>query len=176
VLHLGGGKLAAAGWSPERVFARRVEALRRISAFAKGGPVRICVENMCNEASGVRTAVDIIRYIEAVGAENLGICLDTGHANITPVDSAEFALAAGPHLHALHIADNLGKNDDHMLPYSRGTVKWPPVLRALRAVKYGGLFNFEVPGENRCPAPVRLAKLDYALKLANWMIEHDGLD
>ena len=176
VLHIGGGKLGAAGWSQERIFARRVDAVTRIAEFAKGGPVKICIENMCDEASGVRTAADIIRYIDAVGADKAGICLDTGHANITPVDSAEFVSGAGAHLKALHIADNLGKSDDHMLPYSRGTVKWTPVMRALRAVKYDGLFNFEVPGDNRCPKPVRLAKLDYALKLANWMIENDGVE
>jgi len=48
-------------------------------------------------------------------------------------------------------------------------------MKALREVGYRGLFNFEVPGENRCPPPVRLAKLDYALALANYMIAHDGL-
>ena len=33
--------------------------------------------------------------------------------------------------------------------------------RALREVGYAGLLNFEIPGENRCPLPVRMAKLDY---------------
>ena len=46
---------------------------------------------------------------------------------------------------------------------------------ALREVGYAGLFNFEVPGENRCPMEVRLAKLDYALALAQFMIAKDGV-
>jgi hypothetical protein len=40
----------------------------------------------------------------------------------------------------------------------------------LREVGYSGLFNFEVPGENRCPMTVREAKLDYARQLADYII------
>ena len=53
-----------------------------------------------------------------------------------------------------------------------GTVPWPDILKALRAVEYDGLFNFEVPGESQnCPLPARLAKLDYAKTLARCMID-----
>jgi sugar phosphate isomerase/epimerase len=88
----------------------------------------------------------------------------------------DFIRQAGERLKALHIADNLGTNDDHMLPYGKGTLGWSEIMVALREVGYSGLFNYEVPGENRCPMPVRLAKLDYSLTLARWMIDHDGID
>jgi len=175
VLHAGGGRLRAAGWSDEQVFARRVEAVSRIAEYAKGGPTVICLENL-GAGSGVHTAAESAELIAAVGADNVAICLDTGHANISDVDNARFIREAGPRLQALHIADNLGQHDDHMLPYGRGTVPWTEVMRALREVDYSGLFNFEVPGENKCPKPVRLAKLDYALELARWMIDSDGVE
>lgn len=152
VLHAGGGQLASAGWSAERIFSRRVEAVSRVAEFAKGGPTVICLENL-GAKSGVRTAAEIADLIAAVGAGNVAACLDTGHANINGVDNAAFVREAGPRLKALHIADNLGEHDDHMLPYGRGTVKWTGVMQALREVGYTGLFNYEVPGENRCPAP-----------------------
>ena len=82
---------------------------------------------------------------------------------------------ASPRLKALHIADNLGSKDDHILPYGQGTVKWAEIMKALRETGYKGLFNFEVPGENHCPEPVLMAKLDYALQMAKWMIAHEGL-
>ena len=174
VLHLGGGRLRAAGWSEERVFARRIEALSRIAEYARGGPTLICLENL-GEDSGVHTVDDFDRVLGAVAADNVAICLDTGHANITGVDTPDFIRRAGRRLKALHVADNLGQNDDHLLPYGRGTVPWTPTMAALRDVGYDALFNFEVPGENRCPAPVRLAKLDYSLALARWMVGHDGV-
>jgi sugar phosphate isomerase/epimerase len=169
VLHLGGDRLRQAGWSDARIFARRIEAVHRVAEFAKGGPTWICLENG-GENSGVCSHADFARVIEAVGMDNVAICLDTGHANLAKVDNPTFIRAAGRHLRALHIADNLGQHDDHMLPYGRGTVNWAEVMKALQETGYDGLFNFEVPGENRCPAPIRLAKLDYARSLAEAMI------
>ena len=174
VLHLGGRGLKAAGWSTERIFARRVEALTEIATYAKDGPTRICLENLGKD-SGVRDAAEITRVIDTLGMSNVAACLDTGHANMEGLDSAEFVRGLGPALKALHIADNLGTSDDHMLPYGRGTVNWTETMIALREIGYSGLFNFEVPGENRCPEPVRLAKLDYARELADWMIATDGV-
>jgi len=174
VLHAGGDGLQAAGWDEKRIFERRVEAVRRVAEYARGGPTVICLENLYT-GIGITEAAGLIRMADATGTGNVAICLDTGHANMSGVDSASFIRQAGSKLQALHIADNLGKNDDHMLPYGRGTVKWTEVMKALREVAYHGLFNFEVPGEIHCPKPVLIAKLDYALELAKWMMAHDGI-
>lgn len=174
VLHAGGDDLQAAGWSEERIFERRVKAVRKIAEYARGGPTLICLENLC-PGSGLIEAAELGRIIDAVGTDNMALCIDTGHANMSGVDPAAFIRQAGSRIQATHIADNLGTNDDHLLPYGRGTVKWTEVMQALRGIKYGGLFNFEVPGEERCPEPVRLAKLDYARELAKWMMTCDGV-
>jgi len=173
VLHAGGDGLWAAGWDERRIFARRVEAVRRVAEYAWGGPTMICLENLCT-GSGIAEATELIRIAEAAGAGNVALCLDTGHANMSGVDAASFIRQAGSKLQALHIADNLGSQDDHMLPYGRGTVKWPEVMKALREISYHGLFNFEIPGEIHCPKPVLMTKLDYALDLAKWIVAHDG--
>jgi len=52
-----------------------------------------------------------------------------------------------------------------------GTIEWGPVLQALRVSGYSSPFNLEVPGENKCPEPIRMAKLAYALELAERMID-----
>lgn len=174
VLHVGGAGLAAAGWSEERIFARRCEAVSRLAEYARGGCTVLCLENL-GASSGVHTMSDFERLLAAVNLPNVAICLDTGHAHLNGVDCAEFVRQAGGRLRALHIADNLGEHDDHLLPYGRGTIRWPEIMAALRAIQYRGPFNFEVPGENRCPPPVRLAKLDYALALAGCMLAEDGL-
>jgi sugar phosphate isomerase/epimerase len=85
-------------------------------------------------------------------------------------DQGEYIRGCGAKLIALHIADNLGERDDHMLPHSAGTVDWSDVVSALREVGYSGLFNFEVPGETRCSLEIRLAKLDYARRLGDLML------
>jgi len=173
VYHIGGFSLAKARWSKKRIFERRVRALQQVAEYAKGGPTQICLENMTRKGDG-GTVAELKEFLFAVGSDCLAICLDTGHANIAGVDQAEFVQEAQSDLRALHVADNLGHGDDHMLPYGRGTVKWTPFMQALRKTSFKGSFNFEVPGEIRCPEPVLLHKLDYALELAKWMIDEDG--
>ena len=156
VLHPGGDELKEQGADAERLLAAQVRALRPLCGHLEGPDLHICLENMAGHQ-----AHDLRAIIDAVGCDNLGICLDTGHLNLIPGDPALFIRTAGPLLKATHIADNDTSSDQHLMPYARGTVDWPAVVGALREIGYAGLFNFEIPGENRCPIPVRLAKLDY---------------
>lgn len=168
VLHSGGEQMLKNGAPFEKVFQRRCQAISTITDYARNTGVNICLENLTSK--GTVTCQELLQILNAVNATNLAICLDTGHANINKLNAADFALEAGKHLKALHIADNLGTRDDHMLPWGRGTVQWTEFMAALHKIDYNGLFNFEVPGENKCPMPVRLAKLDYARKLADLML------
>jgi sugar phosphate isomerase/epimerase len=174
VLHVGGFALRDQGWSEERILARRAQAVTRMAEYAQGGPTVICLENLSFPGSGLETLAEIRAIVSAVGNSNVAICLDTGHANLGGVDCPEFIHGAAAQLAALHVNDNTGAGDDHMLPYGRGTIPWDRVLRALRAIRYQGPFNLEVPGEIRCPEPVQMAKLDYALRVAEWMIHSEG--
>lgn len=169
VLHCGGHTMLKENAPYEQVFERRCQAVAAVADFAAGTDVTICLENLT--AIGARTCDDLLKLIAAVNRPNVAICLDTGHANICQVNVPDFIRQAGSHLKALHIADNLGQKDDHMLPWGRGTVPWPEVMAALKEVNYYGLFNFEVPGESHCPMPIKLAKLDYARILAEEMIK-----
>jgi sugar phosphate isomerase/epimerase len=170
VLHIGGNTLSGLGWSDMSVFERRVEALSTIAALAAGTKLTVCFENMFHEL-GIATAGGMLEVIAATGRDNVGICLDTGHANLAGVEIPTFVLTAGSRLKALHVSDNLGQVDDHILPYGKGTIKWEPVVPTLKAIRYGGVFNMELPGEKSCPPDIRLLKLDYALKLAETMID-----
>ena len=69
VLHLGGGELKKAGWSEERIFARRVEAVTQIAEYAKGGPTVISLENLGRD-TGAHDVADFQRLFQAVGAAN----------------------------------------------------------------------------------------------------------
>jgi len=62
-----------------------------------------------------------------------------------------------------------------MMPFGHGTVNWDAVIRALKRIGYTGLFNLEIPGETRCPIPVRLAKLDYLKSMLALMLDFSQL-
>jgi sugar phosphate isomerase/epimerase len=85
--------------------------------------------------------------------------------------TAEFIRETGSRLKALHITDSISSYEDHILPFSAGSVDWAETMKALRETGYSGAFNFEVPRENRCPMNIRLAKLEYMKKMADAMLE-----
>jgi sugar phosphate isomerase/epimerase len=166
VLHPGGHTLLQQGNEPALVHARRVHALQQLADYVRGTPFTICLENV----SYAPEVEDLLALIEAVGSPHVGICLDTGHLNLASGQQGRFIRRAGPLLQALHIADNEGQTDQHLMPYGRGTVPWDEVVSALKEAGYQGLFNLEIPGENRCPLQVRLAKLDYLRTLTHLML------
>lgn len=167
VLHPGGNEMRRRDAAPEAILERQVVALRRLCAHTRDTDLVICLENV----SGTPEAEDLLAIISAVGAENLGICLDTGHLHMASGDQAGFIRCAGSRLQALHIADNEGKSDQHLMPYGRGTVDWKAVMEALKILPYTGLLNMEIPGENRAPLEILLAKLDYLKEVARFMID-----
>ncbi len=127
----------------------------------------ICLENLYNHA---RTCSDLLRLISCTGSGKLGICLDTGHLNLGGDSQGDFIRQAGEHLKALHIADNQGKTDQHIMPFGAGNVDWQETIAALREVGYQGLFNYEIPGESVAPMEIRLAKLAYLKNMTEWFL------
>lgn len=159
---------------------RRVENLRVLTEYIRGKNICICLENLfpypeepgdVHPVCDTETAGQLLEIIEAVGSDQLGICLDTGHLNVSGVQSlGEFIRTAGDRLWALHIADNDGTSDQHLMPYSRGTVNWEEVLAALKEIDYRYLFNMEIPGEScHCPMELKPAKLRLAREVAEHM-------
>lgn len=170
VLHMGGAALKEAGWSHAAILERRVAATSKIAQHAAGAGITICLENLSFPNCGVETLEEIHVIITAVGASNVGICLDTGHLVMANLDSVDFVLKAQSLLKALHFHDNIGSADDHVFPYERETIPWDRVLAALGEIGYTGLLNLELPSRPAYPMPVREAKLDYARSLASYML------
>lgn len=166
VLHPASDARYKAGDTPEAIEAACVGTLLELTEFLRGSSLTICLENLYSHAA---TCADLFRIIQAVGDDHLGICLDTGHLNLAGRDQAGFIRQAGIHLKALHIADNEGQYDQHLMPYGRGLIDWTPVMAALRESPYDGLFNYEIPGERQAPMPVRLAKLDYLKAMTDFL-------
>lgn len=148
--------------------ARNLERLKLIAEHVKDKNVTICLENLTavrleisEDILTSRTADDLLYYIEQLGSDRFGICLDTGHLNLTDKDQTKFILRANKRLKALHIADNEGVKDQHMMPYAKGNINFVEVVKALREVGYDGLFNLEIGGETKIPLELRREKLKY---------------
>ncbi|MGI6707380.1 MAG: sugar phosphate isomerase/epimerase family protein [Clostridia bacterium] len=154
----------------QELLERRVKALHGLIGHIRGTDVIICLENLVSAAP---EAEDLLEILEHVQRDRLAICLDTGHLNLSSKKQKDFILKAGRHLKALHIADNDGSSDQHLMPYGRGNVPWDEVVQGLKAINYRGLWNLEIPGERRCPLSIRLAKLDYIKVMMELMVQEN---
>lgn len=93
------------------------------------------------------TAEQLIALADGLNSPYVGICLDTGHANIAGQDIPQMIRAFGTRLHTLHLNDNFGKrsgvNEDlHLFP-GDGNIAWEPVMAALRETGFAGALNIE---------------------------------
>lgn len=73
---------------------------------------------------------------------NVGFCYDVGHENCFSKGTdclSEFARR----LEALHIHDNDGSSDGHLIPYD-GNIDYDKFLKKLSAASYGGPISLEV--------------------------------
>ncbi|MBQ7906628.1 MAG: sugar phosphate isomerase/epimerase [Clostridia bacterium] len=145
-----------------------IKAIKDLLDHVKGTDLVICLENLISSPA-VNNIEGLMYFIEHFNSENLGICLDTGHLNITDKDQVAFIRRGGKHIKALHLADNEGQADQHMMPYGKGNVDFVAVIREMKALGYEGLYNLEIPGESWIPLEVRSYKLDYIKKVMEYL-------
>ncbi len=146
------------GTSKQIMLESNIDRVRKLTKYLSGTDMILCLENLLEITDSVD---ELLQIIHAVGGPNVGICLDTGHLNIAGHDQVDFIHRASPYLKALHIADNEGVTDQHLMPFGRGKVDLISVLKALVQIQYDGLYNFEIPGECGCPLPIRDLKMHY---------------
>jgi sugar phosphate isomerase/epimerase len=120
-------------------FVRSVEELH---AVAEPLGVRLALEVIPNRLGDAQSLVDLLEG--ALDLERLGLCLDTGHANILG-DVSEAVEIAGGYVIATHLHDNDGRADSHQVPFT-GAIDWPTVLMAFRKIGYEGTWVFELVG------------------------------
>ena len=157
--------------SLDEVRARNLDALRELVDHIKGRDTVICIENLRKVVPVAMSADDLLYFVNEIGTEHLGICLDTGHLNQTKTDTPEdFIQKAAAHVLAVHINGNDGTSDQHVLPFGRDTSDMLSTVRALRRSGFDGLFNLEISGERNCPIEVRGYKLDYIKLIYNFIL------
>lgn len=131
---------------------------RQLIPAAKKYGIKICLENTftfrnshavvsaCGEAAEVCWYLDTLNA--EAGADVFGFCLDVGHANVSGRNLRREIKMLGDRLTILHIHDNDGQGDQHLIPYTQkqyrvNTTDWEGFLAGLRDIGYKGTLNFE---------------------------------
>lgn len=115
-----------------------LENMKRIADACAQNEVKLAVENLGKTCP----AENIIRDL----SDNpwVGLCFDSGHNNV--VRGSDFRLPEefSDRIFALHIHDNNGLEDQHVLPYSDGcTVDWKKFMDTMDGTSFGGSLMLE---------------------------------
>lgn len=157
----------------ESFYGTVYRSLDELQPFCQEKNVRICIENLF-EAPGELQLEQFGRLFERYPANFLGLCLDTGHANLVWGNAfvKELAERFGDRLYSIHMHDNRGWgtekgcNDAHALP-GEGTIDWKALMAVLRKTAYQTPWVLEV---NKPACEDAAAFLKRAKCAAEWMV------
>jgi len=113
-----------------------------LGAFGQKQGVRYALENLPPYHFVGSDAAALSDLLTEVNSPNVGMCFDVAHANLAG-DPVRAATAAVARMIYVHICDNHGKSDDHLMPYSGG-IDWHGFGCALQAGGYNGVLMLEV--------------------------------
>ena len=145
------------------------QSLEEILKFCEHWGIKIALENTLPGKTGDRIP-EILEIVRNFNSKNLGICLDTGHCNITSSlynhsGVVECLPEIKNYLCHLHIHDNFGKSDDHSQLFE-GNIDWIGFLKGLKEINYQGVFMFELRKKTNNEEMLRMIKESYCNLIA----------
>lgn len=136
---------------------RALSLLRSLAERAREVGVKLAVENGMTVSSPFSRLEELKEVVEEVGA---GITYDVGHANLREkaegrkLDVRSHIKTMGRSLLHLHVHDNKGIDDDHLVP-GEGEIDFPSLFSSLKEIKYEGMIVAELWDPNK---PVEVAR------------------
>jgi D-psicose/D-tagatose/L-ribulose 3-epimerase len=146
-------------------YKNAVSGIREVAREARAKGVVLAVEVVNRfESNLLNTAAQGLRFVEAVGEDNVGVHLDTFHMHIEEADAAAAIRACGSALRYFHV------NENHRGYLNAGSIDFGPIFRALASTGYAGGITFEAFSSTTCTPAV-------AGKAAVWRsVFEDGED
>ena len=143
-----------AGFLPENMsdpeYLHVLATLRYIASYCKSRGVSFLFE------TGQETPVTLLRYIEEIGLDNVGINLDTANLILYgKANTADAVTVFGKYVMDTHIKDGLyptcGKRLGKEVKVGEGMANLPEVIKRLDAVGYEGnyVIEREISGEQQ---------------------------
>ena len=133
--------------SPDKRIATLKPILRDVANAAQELRLTIAIENHADFRMD-----DLVRLVESLGVENVGICFDTGNAVRVGDDLHTAATLAGPHIRMVHLKDMVvqeaARGDPDAwwpsAPLGQGQFDLPRVIGQFRDAGYVGSLFIEM--------------------------------
>jgi sugar phosphate isomerase/epimerase len=132
-----------------------IRSFAEIAEFAGHNDVRVAIENLppeflCDNIEDTQRILNGVRRIINC-RDSIGICLDTGHANLSNI-LPEYIAAFGKDIITMHVHDNDGyrggnrskaEDDKHNIPGS-GKIDWKDVFKKIYESGYDNVLMLEL--------------------------------
>ena len=163
------------GWGEEpckeKAFEETVKTIEYLLPYAQKFGIILCLENMpFRKPHSFSDIGEIKKVVSTLHHENVKACLDTGHLNCTQENMYETILMLGEDLAALHVHDDMHRQDRHLIPF-QGEVDWNGFIAGLKEIRFQGCISLETSISRKIPEPMR-EQLQMGLAgLAKWFVK-----
>jgi len=148
-----------------QLFDRELELAHKLN-------VGLAFENMADRGMRRRfgvTAYELESLMDACASPLVGICWDVGHANRMLDDQIPAILRLGSRIKALHIDDNRGEQDLHVMPFL-GNIPWEDVMHALYVGGCQADLIYEIGINGKMPAPLMDLSARYCCQVGEYLL------
>jgi len=138
-----------------------VESLGTIGLHAQKCGIRIAIEPADRyETDLIYTTAEAVALIKEMGQAGIGVVLDNGHCQVVGESAARAARELGRYLYHVHLDDNDGLRDQHLVP-GEGKCDISSFMVALAEMGYPGYVTAEL-GFDYTQEPDKAASLTLA--------------
>lgn len=156
---------------------KNVAYFKPVLEYAARKGVGIAIENLWDyNIAPLRryttTAEELVDLVDELTKdyENVGICWDFEHANIMKQAQTPALEMIGSRLKATHVSDNIGIENDHILPFC-GYTDWTEIMHALKEIGYQGDFTYEIHRyTTQLPDTLVVPALKYSVEVGNYLL------
>ena len=127
---------------PETVKEINLEFFTRLAEVGRENGVVICYENMPFIGFPISSYTDIYDMVKRVNSDYFKVCIDVGHCLTLSHSPADAVRYIGKDVYALHVHDNDGTADQHLIP-GQGIGDFRELTRALYEIGYEGVYSLE---------------------------------
>lgn len=170
------GTVYSAGQNMQISHDRNVEYYSKHVECAKEAGIGIALENDFEYKSKpyqrifCSTISELTTLCDAFNSSNVGICYDFGHAHLTGGFHRQNLNAIGSRLKAVHVADNHGERDEHLMPFY-GTIDWEECMAGLADIDYQGELTYEIQEFGRhLPQELKHTVVEHSIEIGNYLI------
>lgn len=116
---------------------------------------------------------ELVDLVDSFGDKDyVGVCYDFGHANLTGGFHRQNLNIIGSRLKAVHVQDNKGLSDEHLLPF-HGNTDWKDAMAGLSDIGYEGDLTYEIQEWGRFyPQELKGMMIEYSRKVGDILISY----